>query len=286
VKGADALALVPVFGRDELRQISVAASHIAGSIREHLVREELRPNYVRFLRRVFEERARQLGWQPKPGEDDDTRLLRAAIVPFVASNGEDAELTAEARRLAERWLEDRKAVDPNLVSGVLQTAAATGDHALFDRYLAAVKATTDRRQREHLLSALGSFHDPSIAKAGMELVLTGQFDFREAETLLFRPIVYPATQALPFEFVKANYDELLKKIPRAGAFDAAASLPFTGMAFCDERSRAEVEGFFASRVSTVTGGSRNLEQTVESIRLCEALVQSQQANVAEFLRSY
>jgi len=286
VKANDALALVPVFGRDERRQISVAASRIAGSIREHLVPEELQPNYVRFLRQVFGERARLLGWQPRPGEDDDTRLLRAAIVPFVATNGQDAELAAEARRLAERWLDDRKAVDPNLVSGVLQTAAATGDRALFDRYLAAAKATTDRRQREHLLSALGSFHDPSIAKAGMELALTGPFDFREAESLLFRPMSFPATRALPFEFVKANYDALLKRIPRSGAFDAAAALPFTGTAFCDERSRAEVEGFFASRVSTMTGGPRNLAQTVESIRLCEALVQSQRANVAEFLRGY
>ncbi len=244
------------------------------------------PNYVRFLRQVFEERARRLSWQPKPGEDDDTHLLRATIVPFMARQGEDTELAAEARRLAELWLEDRKAIDSNLVSGVLQTAAAAGDRVLFDKYLAAVKTTTDRRQREQLLGALGSFHDPSLAQAGMDLLLTGAFDPREAMALLFAPLSYPATRALPFEFVKANYDELLKKIPREGAFDAAASLPFTGRAFCDERSRADVEGFFASRISTITGGARNLAQTIESIRLCEALVEAQQASVADFLRHY
>jgi alanyl aminopeptidase len=97
---------------------------------------------------------------------------------------------------------------------------------------------------------------------------------------------HPATRALPFQFVKANFDELIKRAPTEGAFNAVAAFPFTGSAFCDERFRADVEAFFAKRIESLTGGPRNLAQTLESIRLCEARVQSQQSSVADFLRTY
>ena len=204
----------------------------------------------------------------------------------MADNGGDAGLAAEATRLAGLWIEDWKALDPNITQAVLSTAAKHGDRALFDRFLSAAKATRDRRQRGHLLSALGSFRDPSLARAGMELLLKGEFDLREALSLLYGPARHPATRALPFQFVKANFDQLIKLSPTEGTFNAGADFPFTGSSFCDERSRADVEAFFATRIGSLVGGPRNLAQTLESIKLCEALVEAQQSSVAEFLRRY
>src|SRR5437868_11643791 len=43
--------------------------------------------------------------------DEETRLLRTALVPFVARQGGEPDLQAEARRLADGWLKDRKGVD-------------------------------------------------------------------------------------------------------------------------------------------------------------------------------
>jgi alanyl aminopeptidase len=286
VKASDALALVPVFARSERLQIVSTAVRIAGGIRNHLVPKELEANYVRFIQQSFGERARELGWQFKPEEDDDTRLLRARLAPFVADNGADAGLAAEARRLAERWIADRKALDPNIAQAILSTAAQHGDRVLFDRFLAAAKATQDRRERGYLLAALGQFREPSLARAGMDLLLGGAFDLREALSLLYGPMRYSATRGLPFQFVKANFDELLKRSPTEGTFNAGAAFPFTGSSFCDERSRADVDAFFAKRVERLEGGPRNLAKTLESIKLCEALAASQQASVAEFLRHY
>ncbi len=60
-------------------------------------RTRLRPRYRQFVSDAFGARAHALGWVPKPGEDEDTQLLRAALVPFVANEGDEPALVAQAK---------------------------------------------------------------------------------------------------------------------------------------------------------------------------------------------
>ena len=78
---SQALALVPLFAKEENRHVVAATAAIAGSINDHLVPEDLRGNYARFVRAMFAERARALSWNGKPGEDEDTQLLPGAAAP-------------------------------------------------------------------------------------------------------------------------------------------------------------------------------------------------------------
>ncbi len=181
---------------------------------------------------MYGDRARQLGWTPAPGQVDDARSLRQQLVALVARDGEDPELIAEAQKLALRWLDDRKAVDAQMAGPVIYVAAAHGGQELFDRIHAAALKTQDRREREILLSAMGSFRDPAIVKQRLALLLTDEFDLREA----FSPLLFPAPRdapRLPFEFVMRNLDALLKKLPREVGGDYAADLPRVGDNFCD-----------------------------------------------------
>jgi len=86
---------------------------------------------------------------------------------------------------------------------------------------------------------------------------------------------------LPFEFLKSNYDAILKRLPSEG-FDARADLPSVGRPFCDEASRQEFVNFFQDRVKDWTGGQRNYAQVLEGIRLCEARKAVQGADIAAF----
>src|SRR5205823_6674731 len=85
--------------------------------------DELRPRFARFVRDTYGERARALGWEPRPGEDEETRLLRPGLLSLVANLGEDPGLTAQARQLTERWLADRRAIDSQIAGAALRTAA-------------------------------------------------------------------------------------------------------------------------------------------------------------------
>jgi len=265
------------------RQVVEEARDAVSDFRR-IVSAPLLPNYRRFIRKVFGARATALGWSAKPGEDPDTRLLRATLLPFVAITGDEPALQEQARRLADRWLTNRQGVDPDMLEPVLITAAFSGDRALYDRLLGELKKTTDRRTRESMLAALGSFRDPELARAALALLLEPDLDALESfYPLLTGPLGTHETGRLPLEFVRANYDRLLQRLPSGGGFEAGASLPVVGAAFCDEPSRQEFIGFFQERSRQFTGEARTYAQTLEGIRLCEARQAAEGPTVASFL---
>ena len=98
--------------------------------------------------------------------------------------------------------------------------------------------------------------------------------------LLWGPMGNPETRRLPFEFVKAHFDELVAKLPK----DAGARLSAMAGSLCSESERAEAESFFTGRSTKYTGGPRILKQTIERINQCAAFHKAQSASVAAFLQ--
>ncbi len=286
LQAGEALRLATVLSKDPARQVVKMTVDVVAGLSSHLVSEDLRPNYQRFIRDVYGARAREFGWLPKPGESDDVRLLRPSIVTLVADQGGDPELVEEAGKLARKWIEDRSAIPAEMAGAVMRTAARNGNQELFELVTAALGQTKDARQREILLSAMSSFRDPAILKQDFEMVLAGKLDVRESAGLLFAGLGDPRTREIPFELVRANYDRLAAVLPHAGDVDYAAYLPMVGQAFCSQRRHDEVEAFFKDRSAKAPGGPRILAQVLEGISQCAATTSAQEAPVAEFLRKY
>jgi alanyl aminopeptidase len=282
VRYADVLPLVPALAKDPNRHIVQAAAGLVWGLRDgELVPEAARPAYAKFIRDAFGPRARALGWLPKRGEDEDTRLLRNTIVPLVADQGEDTALGAEAQRLARAWLDDHRAVDAEAVELVLEAAAQRGDRALHDRLVAAARAERDRLTRRRLLAALGAFRDPALVQANFALALDPAFDLREAYPLLGGATRTPKTRAPLWNFVKQQVDAIVARMPR----DFGARLPSLAVGQCSDAARSEVEAFFAPRAAAWSGGPRLLAQALEEMRLCAAYRETQGPSVAAFFGS-
>lgn len=281
IRQGEVLEAAAAFAKAPERQVSGLARGVVAATRRY-VPSNLMPNYARFIQKTFGTRAAQLGWSAKPGEDPELALERSDIVPFVAEDGENKALREEARRLAVEWLKTREGVDANMVNPVLTTAARFGDRALFDAMLAELSKTTDRQQRGRILGAMGAFRDPAIAQAAMDLVLHSPIDIRESMNLLWGPLGNRETEKLPFAFVKGNYEELVKRLPTGGGFDAGAMLPFVASNGCDEASRQEFVGFFEERAKKFTGGEHNYKQVLENIRICEVQKGARSADIAAF----
>jgi hypothetical protein len=183
------------------------------------------------------------------------------------------------------WFKDHKGIDNDMLGGVLSTAAQSGGQEILDGLLGALKASKDPRERETLLSALGSFHDRKLLNQAFAVLLDRSVDPREAFGLFFGPLGDRETRTAPFEFIKAHIAEVEKSLPSAAGLDFRAFLPFTGQGFCDEAGRKEFVDFFQERVRTYNGGPRNYAQALESIRLCEAKVAAQSADVTGFFKA-
>ncbi|MFI5197233.1 MAG: M1 family aminopeptidase [Thermoanaerobaculia bacterium] len=279
---ATALALVPAFANDPERQVVEAAVRIAASPKDAFVTDELRPNYRRFLADTFGAKARALGFKSKPGEDEETKLLRSAVVGLVAGNADDDALVSEAMALARKWLADRSAIEPEMLSTVLDVAARHGDAELFTAFLAEAKKSKDRRERVRILASLGAFRDPSVQALALNVTLSPDFDARESIVVLREAASDRATRERAWTFLKANFDALAARLPR----DAPAGFPQLASGFSDDAHRANVEAFFRDKAAKYAGGPRRLAQSLEQIQLRSALRAAQQESVTSFLKSY
>jgi len=277
-----ALALAPPLANDPARQVVNKTMEITTGLQDNLVQPNLLPRYRQYLAEVYGARARQLGWEAKPGESDDDRLLRPAVNAVIANQAEDPAAIAQAKSLALAWLDDHKAVQPDMAGTVLATAAHHGDRALFDRLRATAKQEKNDDFRGILLACMGSFRDPAITKIALPILLTDEFDSRESLNILFGASESPKTRDVAYEFVKQNWDALIAKFPT----DTGAFLPFVAGGYCDTGHRQDAEKFFDGRSTKFTGGPRNLAQMLEEIDLCVAYKKAQEPSVGAFLENY
>jgi alanyl aminopeptidase len=277
-----ALALVPTLARDSSWRVVVKTMEITTDPKANLVPPDLASQYREYLEDLYGQRARQLGWKAKPGETEDDRMLRTQLLEVVANQAEDPELVAQVKPLALAWLDDHKAVPPDMVAAVLNTATRHGDRALFDRLLAAALQEKDEDLQRKLLNAMGRFPQPEIAKTAFPVLLSHEFDVRQSLTILDAARDSPVTRDLAYDFVKQNWDALIARLPA----DWGAFMPSVAKSFCDEQHSRDAADFFDGRSTKYPGGPRNLAQTLEGIDLCVAYKKAQEPSLAEFLHRY
>jgi alanyl aminopeptidase len=224
--------VIPLALKDPSRHLVSATASLVGKTTADIVPDELRPRLARFIRDTYGERARALGWKAKPGEDEDTRLLRRSLVGLVATRGEDRALGAEAVELARRWLDDPRAIDPDMLNVALGAAARNGDRALFERFRDEARASKDRLRRQRLLGAIGAFRDPAIAQDAFKLALDDALDPRESLSVVFGAGGgEPKIRRMSYEFLKAHLDPIVARLPR----EILGYLPFAAAASATRR---------------------------------------------------
>ena len=231
-----------------------------------IVDEEVLPKYAAWVRANFGDRARSLGFAEKKGDPEDTRLLRPPLLMLAGDEGQDERLRSAARPVANRWLADHRAVSPELATAALFLAAISGDAALYDILHGAAKAEKDRVERQRILGAMGDFRDPALVRRGFQIALSDEFDPRESIQLVWGPSHARQSREAALEFVQANFDAIVQRMPR----DFGAKMAEVADGFCDERHVQILEDFFRPRVRRYPGGDRRYAQAVEQVRQCAA----------------
>jgi len=277
-----ALAAIPLALKEDNRHLLAAAQGLASQLRGDLLPEALRPKYEAFVRATFGARAAKLGLTVGAKEDEDTRLARPWLVGMVAVDGKEPALRKQSLALAKAWLTDRKAIHPDLVGTVLGIAADTGDAALHEALVNAVKAEQDRTDRGRMLGALASFRDPAQVKAQLALALDPKVDAREAMRVLWGASGDYRTRELALDWLKQHWDPLVARLPE----DSGAYLVWTGAGVCDAKKRDEVKAYFDGRSTKFLGGPRELDQALEEIDLCVAWRARHQPSAAAFMERW
>ena len=219
-------------------------------------------------------------------DDIDRARLQEALVAFMAKTARQPELRAALVGMAKAYsgygTDSRVhpgAANPIIVGTALVVAVDELGPGFVDHLLGLVETSTDAVFRGRALDAIGSTRDPDKAAEVRELVFSPQLRDNEIFNILYPQAAMPETRDATWAWFRKNIDRLQKRIPE----DNWGRLTFFGKAYCDTEKRSEVEAYFAARIDNLTGGPRNLAQTLEGIDLCVAKVRQHKPEMDAWL---
>jgi alanyl aminopeptidase len=269
---------------DPLRRVATAPMALLDSVLEDLADDATRPAARRFAASLYAPRLREIGFDARPGDDGERRLLRSGLIRFLALGARDASVRAEAARRGRAYAgvgvpADPRAADPDVVDVALVVAVQDGDPAAFDALQDRLFASDDSVERRHILDALGASLDPERAERARALALDRRLRTNEMFAPLYAQMRERRLRDATWRWIVLNRDALIE---RAGGRHAG-HMPWLAAAFCDEARADEVEAFFAPFVDELEGGPRNLAGAVEVIRRCAAFAAVQGPAVRAWL---
>lgn len=279
----DALALLPAFlGDGDLRVFNHGVG-LMFLLNPRELDDKQFAAFGRAVKKLLGARARTVGWAPKEGEDPEMATVRPQLLGLMARVAHDTRIVGEARALAERWLEDRRAVAPDMVAPVLGIAAMSDDAKLFDRLLDEARHVQDRRERSMLLGTLGAFRGKALQARALAIVTGSEFDQREAIGILYRALFDRETREPTWTWLQAHFDGILSKMREDDAMRLIGAVP---QAFCDEAHRAAAASFLEPRAKTHPGAPHQLDEGLEGVHACALSWQRNKPAIDAFLAKY
>jgi aminopeptidase N len=250
-----------------------------GYVASSIANPEERPAFQAWTKRRFGPALESVGLPGAASDSDDTQSRRAALLGIMGGTG-DAAVTRRARELAEQYFVNPSSIPPTLVRQVLQVAAANGDAALYERYVAKLTATgAQPEEYNRFLNALTAFQEPALVKRTLEYALSDAVRSQDTPTLIAGALV-SSQKDLAWDFVRERWSTIVNKL---GVFQGLPAVFQPLGSFCNRAKAEELRAFFAT--NRAPAAARLLQQSLERIESCAAIDARQSAPFADWLKT-
>jgi puromycin-sensitive aminopeptidase len=249
------------------------------SLDDDVVSERERALLHQLVARLFLPLFNELGWQPKPGETDETRLLRGKLIDVLGRTAREPSILKEAEARLQKYLLDPASLDGSVADEVVHLGALSGDAARWEDFRARAKSATTPELQLRFRYALPRFEDPALVERTLALSLSDEVPPEEALGIIGSELMNPRGRDAAWRFFRAHFSELRKKAPE---FGFSRLIVFTGR-LCDKNSAEEVTRFFAEH--PVEAAEKRVAQAVTSIQLCKDLKRRESVNLGTWLRA-
>jgi aminopeptidase N len=246
-------------------------------IGRYLVTDSDRESYQAWLRQYLSPILKDVGWETKPGESDEQRTLRARLFNALGYDARDPQVLAEARKIADKALQDPESVDREMASGALTLAALNGGEDFYDKVMAGLKNPKSPEEYYMYLFTLPEFGDAKLLQRTLEYAISPDVRSQDALGVISSVMRNPAGEKLAWDFVLAHWDAVQK----AGGPFASAQVVGSTNSFCDAHMRDQVVDFFAAH--KIEAAERTYRQSIERINNCVDLKSQQEPQLASWL---
>ncbi|MFZ0735021.1 MAG: M1 family metallopeptidase [Candidatus Sulfotelmatobacter sp.] len=246
-------------------------------IGQYLASDTDRAGFRAWLRQLLTPAMNDVGWEPKSGDSDETKALRARLFGALGYDARDPQALSEARKIADQELANPASVDRELAGGAFPLAALNGDAEFYDKVMAGLKTAKSPEEYYMYFFTLPQFTDPKLLQRTLDFSISPDVRSQDALQLVTSVLVNPAGQDLAWDFIQKHWPELEK----AGGPFASAQIVGATSAFCDAGLRNQVTDFFTAH--KVAAAERTYKQSIERINACVDLKSQQGSQLASWL---
>jgi aminopeptidase N len=248
-------------------------------IGKYLVTQNDNETYQAWVRSLLAPIAKEVGWEPRPGESESQKDLRANLLQVLGSAGHDPEALAEAHKLTERALQNPESIDSGLAGSAFGLVAENGDSAFYDKLMVGMKSAKTPEQYYLYFFTLSSFSDPQLLQRTLNYAISPDVRSQDSLGLIGGVMANSTGQKLAWNFVRAHWTE----VEKAGGPFASAQVVTAAGSFCDAALGDEVKDFFSAH--KVAAAERSFGQSMERINNCVDLKAQQSGQLASWLQS-
>jgi aminopeptidase N len=252
---------------------------VLGELDRSLVADSSRAEFQRRVTALVGPAARRHGWEIKPNDSHQVRLLRSKLLWALGSLGADAWARKEAALRAERWLKDPNSVDGDIALVALELHARTAGPALFDALKAKLAAAPTPEARLVALKGMTGFDDPKLVERLLGMTIDGSIKMQDLRYVFAPLFERRATRDVAYSWLTAHFSELEKRLP---SFIVGRTV-WVMASLCNEERVKQAEAFFRPRVERMEGASKHLSQAMEAGKLCAAVAVRQSPSVERWL---
>ena len=247
-------------------------------IEHRFLADDDRERFGAFVREMYGARAAGLGWAPRQGEDDETRLRRAVLLRALALIARDPQTAAEA---AKRFPPPTGPadVDPNLLDVVVTAAARAADTARFEDLRARARTETDPAAKRRYLHALARIEAPELTARAVELALSEDVPMQDFSSFVSVLLANRETREATFALINERWQQTRAKADSPMILrrlvEALATLP-------ERRHLEAVRAFLDTH--PIDGARQAIAQTLERMQMDVALRERILPRIGAWLR--
>jgi aminopeptidase N len=256
------LDLISAMNGDAQREIVESYLPMLDYVNSYLLSGSDATSFRAWVRSNFGPMMAKIGWTPAANESAEVHALRGNLIHILGAIGEDPETIRQATSLAQQYLKDPNSVDASIAKDVLGVAARSGSEELFQQYVNAMGRMRSPEQFYNVGGALAEFRDPKIVEKVMELAVSDEVRNQDAAGLISRVLINSDNQKTAWEWVKAHWPAVEKKITMSSGGEIVGST----RKFCSAELKDDVQQFFTEH--KVPSAERALKQSREDIEGC------------------